>query len=212
LDRTRRTPRSTVYWIGGATDSGKTSVARELARRHRSPVYHYDEHDARHHRRLAEKSADYAAFLDQTLDERWIIPSPEDLARRAWQSFHDRFPLVLEDLTMLSLPEGMPIIAEGFGLTAGLVAPLLARRTEFVCLIPADDFKAASMKRREKGRFGDQVSDPHRAMENLRQRDRLIAERLRSEAKALDMDVFDIDGTMSISALATRLGLRFGLS
>jgi hypothetical protein len=143
---------STPCWIGGATDAGKTRVARALSRKNR----------LRHHNRLAERSPDYAAFLDQTLDERWVKPAPEDLASRAWQAFHDRFPLVLEDLTALSLPEGMQIIAEGYGLTPGLVLPLLAKPSHFVCLLPTDAFKLSSMQRRGKGYFGGEVSDPKR--------------------------------------------------
>ncbi len=186
-------------------------MARALSRKNRLPVYHYDAHDVRHHNRLAERSPDYAAFLDQTLDERWVKPAPEDLASRAWQAFHDRFPLVLEDLTTLSLPEGMQIIAEGYGLTPGLVLPLLAKPSHFVCLLPTDAFKLASMQRRGKGYFGGEVSDPKRAADNLRSRDRMIADRLREEARLLGVGVIEVDGSMSIDELATLIGFRFGL-
>jgi 2-phosphoglycerate kinase len=202
---------STVCWIGGATDAGKTSVARELSRRHRVPVYHYDAHDVRHHGRLAERSPDYAAFLSRTLDERWVWPAPEDMAARAWQAFEDRFPFVIEDLTTLSLPESMPIIAEGYGLTPRLVSSLLAQPAKSICLFPTDEFKAASMKRRGKGHFGGEVSDPDRAADNLRRRDLLIADRLRSEAQSLNVEVFEVDGSISMDDLATAIGLRFGL-
>jgi hypothetical protein len=202
---------STVCWIGGATDAGKTSVARTLSCKHRLPVYHYDAHDVRHHDRLAERSAEYAVFLGKTLDERWVQPTPEEIASRAWQAFQDRFPLVLEDLTTLSLPEGMSVIAEGYGLTPRLVLPLLAKPSQFVCLSPTDEFKLASMQRRGKGHLGGQVGDPQRAADNLRRRDRLIADRLRLEARSLGVDVIEVDGPMSIDELATALGSRFGL-
>jgi hypothetical protein len=202
---------STICWIGGATDAGKTSVARALSCRHRLPVYHYDAHDVRHHHRLAERAPEYAAFLDMTLDERWVEPTPEDMASRAWQAFQDRFPLVLEDLTTLALPEGMPAIAEGFGLTPRLVLPVLAKPSQFVCLSPTDEFKLASMQRRGKGHFGGRVTDPRRAADNLARRDRLIADRLRLEARSLGMDVIEVDGSMSIAELAAAIGSRFGL-
>jgi 2-phosphoglycerate kinase len=202
---------SRVCWIGGATDAGKTSITRELSRRYRVPVYHYDAVDLRHHNRLAERSSDYAAFLGQTLDERWVHPAPEHMASRAWQAFQDRFPLVIEDLTSLSLPEGMPVIAEGYGLTPRLVFPLLGKPEQLICLFPTDEFKAGSMERRGKGHFGGAVSDPERAADNLRQRDRLISDRLRSEAQSLGVDVIEIDGSISVDDLATAIGLRFRL-
>jgi hypothetical protein len=201
-----------VCWIGGGTDAGKTTVTRELARQYRLPVYHYDAHDLHHHQRLAERSRDYAAFLAQTLDERWVQPSPDDLLARTWQSFQDRFPFVLEDLTKLVLPAEMPIIAEGYGLTPSMVAPFLATPAQYVCLLPTDDFKVASMARRGKGQFGGQVSDTARATDNLRERDRLITARLRAEAEDLGVTIIEVDGATSTEALAASIGQRFGLS
>jgi hypothetical protein len=93
---------SHVLWIGGGTDSGKTSAARLLSEKHHLPIYHYDQADLRHHQRLAEVSASHAAFLDAGMDDRWVHPEPVELAKRSWQSFVDRFPLVVEDLTALS--------------------------------------------------------------------------------------------------------------
>jgi hypothetical protein len=175
------------------------------------PVYHYDALDVRHHNRLAERSAEYAAFLSQTMDKRWVYPAPEDLASRACQAFQDRFSFMIEDLTTLSLPEGMLIIAEGYGLTPRLVSPLLTKPEQLVCLFPTNEFKAASMRRRGKGQFGGKVSDPQRAADSLRRLDRLIADRLRSEAQSLGVDVIEIDGSISIDDPATAIGLRFGL-
>ncbi|NLS08368.1 hypothetical protein HGP14_34950 [Rhizobium sp. P32RR-XVIII] len=202
---------SKVCWIAGATDAGKTSIALALARKHRLPVYHYDAHDLRHHQRLAEREPRYAAFLRQTLDERWVRPTPGDLAARAWQSFEDRFPLVLEDLTTLALPNGMPVIAEGYGLTPRLVSPLLGDPSQFVCLLPSVEFKDASMQKRGKGQFGGDVSDPQRASDNLRRRDQIIADRLRVEAQTLGRDIIEADGSKLIDELAVAIGLRFRL-
>jgi hypothetical protein len=127
------------------------------------------------------------------MDERWVHPRPEQLADRAWQSFSDRFPLVVEDLTALSFPEGMPILAEGFGLTPELMAPLLTDPAHAVWLIPTDEFKHASMRRRRKGEFGGSVSDPDRALHNLLQRDRLIGEHLTTQARSRGIDVVQVD-------------------
>jgi 2-phosphoglycerate kinase len=203
---------SHVRWIGGAPDAGKTSVARRLADAYGLAVYHYDEAHLRHHRRLAVNSPVYAAFLDASLDERWVGTAPEELAERAWQAFADRFPLVLEDLAAFSLPAGTRLVAEGFGLTPGLVSPLLANPRHAVWLMPTDELKARSIRRRGKGAFGGRVSDPIRATDNLRQRDRLLAERLTAEAAARGMTVVEVDGAQSVEALAAALAGRFGLS
>ncbi len=37
-----------VLWIGGSPDSGKTSIASELARKYGLQVYHFDRHEMEH--------------------------------------------------------------------------------------------------------------------------------------------------------------------
>lgn len=198
-----------VLWIGGAPDSGKTSVACLLSRTYRLPTYHYDQADLRHHKRPAQTSPLYAAFLDASMDERWVRPHPAELAQRAWQTFRDRFPLVTEDLTVLTLPAGMRVIAEGFGLTPELLEPLPTSARQAIWLLPTDEFKRASMRRRGKGRFAGQVSDPRRATRNLLQRDRLLAEWIRAGAAARSLAVIEVDGSEAVEAVARAGGQPF---
>src|SRR5687768_17034222 len=101
MDEDVRERLSHVLWIGGATDAGKTSVSRIIAERRGLQLCHYDEHDSRHHERLAQASPHYRNFLSASLDERWVDPEPEDLVARSLQSFRDRFPLVVEDMAAL---------------------------------------------------------------------------------------------------------------
>jgi hypothetical protein len=124
LSQEHRSALSHVLWIEGATDSGKTTVSQLIAERRGLQSYHYDQHDLPQMERLAETLPRYRAFLDAPLDERWVYPRPEELLRRALQAFRDRFPLVIEEL--LALPRAPMVIAERFGLTLTLVAPLLS--------------------------------------------------------------------------------------
>jgi hypothetical protein len=201
---------SHVLWIGGGTDSGKTSVARLLSEIHRLPVYHYDQADLRHHLRLAQTLPRYAAFLDASMDERWVHPEPEALAERAWQAFRDRFALVTEEFTALSFPSGLHVLAEGFGLTPELLEPVLTSPRQAIWLVPTEPFKLAAMQRRGKGRFCGQVSDPQRAWRNLLQRDRLLTERIKADATARHMILLEVDGSETIDAVAARVARHFG--
>ena len=201
---------SHVLWIGGGTDAGKTSVARQLSERYRLPVYHYDQADLRHHLRLAQTSPHHAAFLEASMDERWVHPEPEQLAERAWQACRDRFVLVTEDLTALSFPEGIHVLAEGFGLTPELLEPVLTSPRQAIWLVPTETFRLAAMQRRGKGRFGGQVGDVQRASRNLLQRDRLLTERIKAAASARDLTVLEVDGSQPVEAVAVRVAAHFG--
>jgi hypothetical protein len=194
-----------VLWIGGATDSGKTTIARIIAQRCGLQVYHYDRHDLPHVERLAQTLPHYRAFLDASLDERWVHPEPEELLRFLLRSFQDRFPLVVEDL--LDLPREPGIVAEGFGFTPDILWPVLSSRRQAVWLVPTEDFKRASMERRNKPSFKDQVSDPERATRNVLVRDMLLAQEVAAQASSLGLTLYEVDGTRSIEEMATLVQL-----
>lgn len=200
---------SHIRFIGGATDAGKTTVAALLAEQYGLQVYHYDKTDLAHHQGLAESDAEIAALMAASMDERWLLPSPQVLTARALRSFDLRFPLVLEDL--LALPPEPPITAEGFGLTPDLVVPLLAEPNQAIWLIPTEDFKRESMRRRGKPSFGNQVSDPQQAAQNLLARDLLLAEEITAQAQRYDCRVIGVDGSQTAEETASIVGQHFGL-
>ena len=196
-----------VLWIGGATDAGKTTAAQILATRHSLQLYNYDRHDLRHHEHLAQTSPHYRDFLEASMDERWIRPTPEDLLQRALQSFRARFPLVTEDLIALSGKQ--TVVAEGFGLTPELLSPVLSNQRQAIWLVPTQEFKLASMTRRQKPSFKNETSDPERATTNLYRRDVLLAERIKVQAQSRDLRVYKVDGSLSAEAIATLIEHHF---
>lgn len=198
---------SHVLWIGGATDSGKSTLAQKLAERHGLQVYHYDKRDLTHHEQLAQTRPAYQAFLAASLDDRWVYSEPAELFQRMLQSFQDRFPLVMQDL--IALPRERGIVVEGFGLLPELLAPLLIHPAQALWLVPSEDFKLASMRQRGKPSFGSVVRDPERAKTNLLERDRLLAEYLREQVLKYGYTLVEVDGSRSASQMADLVEAHF---
>lgn len=196
-----------VLWIGGGTDSGKSTTSQLLAERHDLQRYDYDGRDVFHHDCLAHTMPEIRAFLTATDEERWIRPSPKALMERSFRSFRLRFPLVLADL--MAMPHDRPIVAEGFGLTPELIAPLLSDPRQAIFFAPTEDFKWASMKKRGKYFRRLEWQNGEKAIQNLFARDMMITAEIRAQAKALGLRVHEVDGSLSLEETAELVAQHF---
>ena len=206
----KRVDLSHIRFLGGATDSGKTTVAQILAARHGWRLYHYDRTDLAHHQRLVQTDTDIRQRMNASLDDNWVKPTPQELMQRTLRSFELRFPLVIEDL--LALPKDTRILAEGFGLTPALLQPLIADSAQAIWLFPTETFKRESMTRRGKPSFGNKVSDPQWAKQNLFERDMMLAAYLQTQAREFDFQIMIIDGSQTPDDVANIIEPHFGLT
>ncbi|MGA8117492.1 MAG: hypothetical protein WCA46_27965 [Actinocatenispora sp.] len=200
-----------VYWIGGGSGAGKSTMAGRLATRYGLRRYVTDDVMSDHAgRSTAEDSPLLHAFLGMDMDERWVDRSPETML----ETFHwfrgEGFGLIVEDL--LGLPREPGVIVEGFRLLPHLVSPLLAVPGHAVWLIPTPGFRRAAFDSRgSTWGIAGRTSDPERALSNLLERDRLFTTRLRQETRRLDLPVIEVDTTVTEDDLADRVSGLFGL-
>jgi 2-phosphoglycerate kinase len=182
-----------VYWIGGGSGSGKSTIARRLAAERGLRLYPTDDVMSDHARRsTSEDSPFLTRFLAMDMDERWVNRSPATML----ETFHwfrgEGFQLIVEDL--LALPARPSVIAEGFRLLPHLVEPLLAAPTQAVWLLPTPEFRSAALESRGSSwAIAGKTSDPQTALRNLLERDRMFTDRLRKEAERLELTVIHVD-------------------
>lgn len=189
---------SHVYWIGGGSGAGKSTVARRLAERHGWRTYSTDGAMRDHTARTTPEQAPYLhEFMAMTMDERWVDRSPEVML----ETFHwfrgEGFGLIVEDL--LELPRSPCVVAEGFRLLPCLVAPLLAAPERAVWLLPTPEFRSVAFRSRAvpgEG-FVGRTGDPSRAARNLAERDRMFTDRLRGEVRRLGLRALEVDGSLT---------------
>jgi hypothetical protein len=198
-----------VLFLGGATDSGKTTLATLLAERHGLQTYFFDRHELAHFGRAEPQRhpALWAQHPDRMgPEERWLGSTSEQMARDTLASWMERCQMALDDLR--ALPGSPPIVAEGPGFFPDCLAPLLSEPRQAIWLVPSEAFKRASVARRDK-LSAVPLSDRDRAVENLIERDLLLAEHVRQRADALGLDVIEIDGSRSVEEIAALLEARF---
>lgn len=203
-----------VYWIGGGSGAGKTTIARELAARHGLRVYSTDDAMAAHDRRCAPDDAPLLRqFKAMDMDQRWASRTPKTML----ETFHwfngELFQPIIDDL--MNLPTQPGVIAEGFRLLPHLVKPLLSEPRHAVWLLPTPEFRRAAFTSR--GTLWDiprKTGNPERALHNLLERDHMFTKRLRHETAQLGLLAIEVDTAMThddlIGQVAGTLGL--GLS
>ena len=183
-----------VYWIGGGSGAGKSTIAQRIAVRHGLRVYATDDVMADHARRSSAADCPLLhRFMDMDMDERWVNRSPQTML----DTFHwfrgEGFNFIIEDL--LNLPREPRIIVEGLRLLPHLVKPLLSEQTRAVWLLPTPDFRQRVIERRS-GSFLAKTSNPEKALHNLLERDRLFTEKLREETTHLGLHAIEV-GTIT---------------
>jgi 2-phosphoglycerate kinase len=200
-----------VYWIGGGSGAGKSTVARRLATRHGLRCFATDDAMADHARRSTAEDCPYLyEFMAMNMDERWVDRSPGVML----DTFHwfrgEGFDRIVEDLLEPAREPG--VIVEGFRLLPRLVKPLLARTAHAVWLLPTPGFRRAVFEARGPARgFLGSTRDPAQALANLLERDRMFTDRLREETQRLELRAIEVDGALSEADLTERVTAAFGL-
>lgn len=200
-----------VYWLGGGSGAGKSTIARRLAAQHGLRVYATDDVMPDHAARCDPADCPQLdAFAAMDMDERWLNRSPETML----ETFHwfrgEGFGLIVEDL--LALP-AEPVLVEGFRLLPHLVAPLRTTRGRAVWLLPTPELRRAALDSRGgTWTIAGQTADPERALRNLLERDGMFTERLRDQTRRLGLPTIDVDSWTSEDELTRRVATAFGLS
>lgn len=201
-----------VYWIGGGSGGGKSTIARRIAARHGLRVYATDDVMADHARRSTrEDSPLLHAFMPMNMDERWLTRTPTTMLETFPWFRGECFRMIVDDL--LRLPREPGVIVEGFRLLPRLVKPLLAEPTHAAWLLPTHDFRQAVIESRAESTswFLSRTTDPERALRKLLERDRMFTDILRAETSRLQLPAIDVDGTMTEDELVRRVTETFGL-
>ncbi|MFD0114909.1 AAA family ATPase [Streptomyces sp. NPDC058320] len=201
-----------VFWIGGGSGAGKSTIARRLADRHGWRLYATDDvmHDHAG-RTTPEEATCLHKFIAMDMDERWVSRTPEVML----ETFHwfqgEGFGLIVEDL--LRLRREPCVVVEGFRLLPHLVKPLLAAPDRAVWLLPTPDFRQAAFQSRSAPGEGFvwETSDPAKAGRNIAERDRMFTRRIEEEAERFQLRTIRVDTTMTEDDLAEQVTTAFGL-
>jgi hypothetical protein len=176
-----------VLWIGGPPASGKTTIARRLARKYGLRLYSADTRTWDHRdRAIAAGNAAAIRWESLTPAQRWEQSTPDEMLAMSLHT--ERGPMVIDDLR--ALPDAPLILAEGSVLPASAVYGGIAERRLAVWLLPTAEFQDRYLA--ERGVTGGPA-----ALYRL-QRD--VIER---EAREYAVRTLTVDGTRDIAQMTS---------
>jgi hypothetical protein len=195
-----------VYWIGGGSAAGKSTIACRIAAEHGLQHCATDDMMPDHSKRSTPECCPFLhEFMAMDMDERWVNRSPKAML----ETFHwfrgEGFGMIIEDI--LRLPKEPALMTDGFRLLPRLVKPLLTVRSHAVWLLPTPEFRQAVVDSRGGPKWGflGKTRDPERALRNLLERDAMFTHHLYEEAKRLELNIIEVDTTMTVDDLARRV-------
>ena len=185
-------------WIGGSPCSGKSSIARWLAKRYGIAVYQCDAHWD-DHIRVADSATEPALHSVTTMswDDLWMR-DVATLVEHERALYREEFAMIIDDLGRTDAAR--PIVAEGAALLPELVAPLLDQEREAIWIIPTEAFQRATYPQRGAWVQGilEQCTDPKTAFANWMARDIAFGQRVACDAQRLGLRVLRVDGSTSV--------------
>ena len=174
-----------VLWIGGPSSSGKTTIARALARRHGLRLYSSDTRTWEHRDRAVAQGHEAAIRWEAlTPEERWIEASPEEMF--AMSLHRERAETVVEDVR--GLPASPLVVVEGTTVAPSLVSSGIAERSRAVWLLPTPEFRRARIEQRGGARPPDRLYD-------------LIGEDIAREAAVHDVPTLVVESSRGLSQM-----------
>ncbi len=194
-----------IYWLGGSTCAGKTTISNILSETYGIMVYHCDKYLGEH---IEKSNVQESPNLNQVTKMGWndiLSMQVDEYLNWTISLFSEEFDMILEDLDKLF--DGKPILVEGVDLLPGLIKNEMIDNHALWLVAEEAFYKEHQMQREELFDRLKECSDPEQALHNYMSYDLAFGKYVENDAKRLGLKVMtaekDRDIMKNVEAIAS---------
>lgn len=202
---------SLVYWLGGSTCAGKSTIANILSETFGFTVYHCDEYLGKH---IEKSNAEEYPNLYKATELSWndiLSMNVDEYLSWTIELFTEEYKMILADIE--SQTNGKPILVEGVNLLPKLMKDVIIESNNAIWLVADETFyKNHQIKRKELFDRINECSNPEKALHNYMNFDLSFGKYIKDEAQRLDMKVMVIENDRDILENVKVIASHFNLN
>lgn len=199
-----------VYYIGGSSCSGKSTLATRLADRYGMAYYRFDDHLDEFMDLGARRGDEFLKEAYKLQGDALWLREPTVLADEELEIYRRIYKFCARDIGRLSAVGD--VITEGAGYLPSLMAADSIAPDRYLCLVSSKNFER---QRYEGQNFVNYAlclcSDRDKAFENWLDRDETIGIKVRKKAEETGYKTVNIDGSVNEDRLQSIAEEVFGL-
>lgn len=199
-----------IFYIGGSTCCGKSTVAEMLCSNGDFKYYKLDDDLFTFLDAMAAAGHKVAAFQkNAAVDEIWLR-DPKRQNEEELLFYSDMMPMAFEKLSQMR--SGQRVLTEGAGYLPSLMNERGVPKNRYVCIVPTREFRLCEYKKRPWiGQVLDGSTNKEQAFSNWMERDALFAEFVIKDAHRFGYATYIVDGSKPVDATLDFVKSVFGI-
>ena len=200
-----------VYYIGGSPGSGKSSIAKQIAKQFGFAYYKLDDFLFTYNKKAAKEGKEHSVLARALNGEQTWMREPQMQMTEEIGIYEEIFQYALADIEKLAASK--TVIAEGAGFMPKLMAMEKVLPSRYICVVPTEEFQRKVFEKRLLLKlFLIGCKDKNAAFENWMVRDALFAKEIFKQAEDLGYTALLVDGSKTIAENYDRVIKTFELA
>lgn len=199
-----------IYYIGGSPASGKSTIAKLLAKQFGFSYYKLDDYLFKYNKKAVKDGKEHSLLAHTLNTEQTWMRKPQLQMEEEIGIYEEIFPYALQDISNIAKTKA--VVAEGAGFMPQLMAAQNIAKARYICIAPTEDFQRRVFAKRSFLKlFLLGCKDRKAAFNNWMVRDALFAKEILKQAQLLGYTSILVDGDTSIDDNYRTVKKIFGL-